>query len=51
VKGNGQLKALLIGINKYSESNPLAYCVQDAESLAEILSDPTYTANSKENIR
>jgi hypothetical protein len=51
VSGTGQLKALLIGINKYSESNPLSYCVQDAESLAEILSDPTYTTNNKENIR
>lgn len=51
VSGEGQLKALLIGINRYSESNPLSYCVQDAESLEEILSDNKYTTNDKENIR
>jgi hypothetical protein len=51
VNGAGQLKALLVGINRYSESNPLSYCVQDAESLAKILSDPKYTTNNKENIR
>lgn len=51
VPGESQLKALLMGINKYSESNNLSCCVQDAESLAEILADPKYTTNKKENIR
>jgi hypothetical protein len=51
VEGVGQLKALSIGINRYSESGSLSCCVQDAESLAEILSNSEYGANDKKNIR
>jgi hypothetical protein len=51
VNGAGQLKALLIGINRYSESNPLSCCVQDVESLAKILSESKYSVGDKRNIK
>lgn len=47
----GQLKALIIGVNRYLESNPLSYCVNDAKSIAEILSNSKYSLCDKRNIR
>ena len=50
-QGLGQLKALLVGVNRYLESNRLSYCVQDALSLQEILSDSKYGMNERDNIK
>lgn len=50
-QGLGQLKALLVGINSYLESNKLSYCVQDATSLQEVLFNSDYGMNEKENIK
>jgi len=49
--GIGQLKALLVGINQYMDSNNLSYCVQDAISLQRILSDNKHGMNEENNIR
>ena len=49
--GLGQIKALLVGINGYLESNSLSYCVQDATALQKIFSDSKHGMNEKNNIK
>ena len=50
-EGLSQLKAIIIGVNNYLESNPLAYCINDANALASLLSNGAYTINDKKNIK